>query len=432
MRNSELSSAIRGTKNGTANVRFHRRKNVMSRFSDFPRGVLQSFGFCFSTATFALTGSACLVDAQLSTGSPDTKSGEQTSEPSQAENSPSVGDNAETTGTEPGNARVCEAIDGGTCLGDVPFGWNGPVQPQRAKSVDGLAPCKQSAHAFSGPAKRAGVGPNASENVFVDSASASPARCSNEGCGIELETGGCTPMAFVIRRLETESPRKCGEVLPDFPPPFLGPKCQQIDPGRLTAPDHAVGAIPAQPMLSEASCRATGESSSEVEEPVFDSFYRICAGEDEPSASCPSGEACTSFRNRENLGRMSMGCVFKEGDVACPAGAYEDIRVVLFGEAEDDRGCTGCQVEHLKGKLECKYGMRVAKSDPSQTCENSESIRAEDVCITKSDLLGPDGPYSAFGEYLRVEYSGKCEPKPSLPVGEYKLASPVTLCCSEF
>lgn len=399
------------------------------------QGIFRKVGFYLNFAVAGVVLNACLVDTQFSSGPANGEKNSGTTSGSNSGSSVSSTDaNGGTGGVEPGEQQQlqCETINGGTCLGEVPFGWGGPIQPQRAKSVDGLAPCKQSSRMFTGRRSAAEAFPDAAKNVFVDRVQAAPASCSSDGCGVDLQTGGCTPMAFVIRRLETESPRKCGEVLPDFSPPFLGASCLQLDPAHLTESGHAIGAIPAQPLLSEASCTATGTSVAEVPVPVFDNFYRICDGEEESTGLCPVGQTCTSFRNRENLGRMSMGCVFKKGDVACPVGPYQSIRLVLFGEAQDDRGCTECQVVHDKGKLECKYGFRVAKNDPGQKCQNSEPVQAEDVCITKDDLLGPNGPYSAFGEYLRVEYSGKCEPKVSEPQGDLKLASPVTLCCSEF
>lgn len=400
------------------------------RFQEFVR----KFGFGFTVLTGGLVLNGCLVDAQLSTGDSDAGKANGNGNSTPEADSKDAAGAGTTGGSESGDNQAvqCDTVNGGTCLADVPFGWDGPIQPQRAKTVDALAPCKQPANTFSGHGHRADEIPDSASNVFVDSAEALPASCTNEGCGVELDTGGCTPMAFVIRKLDSKDPKKCGEALPDFPPPYLQATCLKIDPERLTSPDHAVGAIPAQPMISEASCTPTGESTANVEPPVFDNFYRICAGEEEKTAACPAGQACTSFRNRENLGRMSMGCVYKKGDVACPAGPYKDIRLVLFGDSEDGRGCTGCQVSHQKGKLECKYGIRLAKNDLGETCEGSEPVQAEDICLTKDDLLGPNGPYSAFGEYLRVEYSGKCESKPSEPEGEFKLASPITLCCSEF
>lgn len=388
---------------------------------------------------FGLSG--CLVDAQIDTSSGGgAASGKTDGDGGGASSSTTSGTSSQTgeAGEQP-EQLACETNSESLCIWNAPLGWRGPIQPQSAPDVSALGECQDGRAPFLGREENVQkisfeenlAFPSTVENRFVDRVSATDAQCAG-GCESKLEIGACAPMSFVIRHLESESPRSCGKIAPDQPMPELKASCTALDPNILSSDKFAVGAVPPQPFQGEAKCDPKGTPNFKKAAPDFGDYYRICLGKEVENRSCQPGKTCTSFADREEPGRMPMSCVYKPGDVQCPAGVYEDRRIVIYGKAEDDRSCGECEVEHKKGELGCAYGINHAKNDVSATCETATPIAAEDICVTKSDLLGPEGPWTFFGAYLSSTYTGTCTAKEPAPQGEVKLGEAMTLCCAEF
>lgn len=401
-------------------------------------GVIRKHASCVSCCLVAAVClSGCLVDAQI-----DTPGGDQKKPTPAGTEAGSVGEGQTTgaDGTENGAAEggfECGEAADSVCVPHAPLGWRGPIQPQQADEPQKLLPCDGPPLNFVVPGRwdsetKAPQGfPNPKANLFVDRVEADSAVCRG-GCEFNLDIGDCFPMNFVIRELESTGPNKCGKPLGDSPAPMLLPTCEKIDPRWLTSPNHAIGAAPPKPFKGEALCEPKGVPQFEVSDARFGEYYRLCQPEDNPNGDCPPGRTCSKFDDLSQPGRMPMSCVYKPGDVSCPSGVYNDRRIVIYGSAKDERGCGECEVEHQRGELVCQYSMRIAKGDSDGTCEGGEQVRAEDICLTKEDLSGPNSPIAALGEYLYPAYTGTCVAKELAPQGEVVLGDPMTLCCADF
>lgn len=399
------------------------------------RSGLWGSGLCLS-AMFWFSG--CLVDAQIETTGGSQKnpdSGESDVGTNEPGGSGGQGDAEQGPG---GNLVECGTVPESMCVPHAPLGWRGPIQPQQADEPEKLLPCDAPPMVLghnraSRDEEEVQPGfPDMRSNLFVDRVEAGSAVCRG-GCESNLDIGQCFPMMYVIRELESTGPNKCGKPVGDFPAPGLMPTCEAIDPRWLTSPNHAIGAAPPKPHKGEALCEAKGTPKFDAPAPQFDGYYRLCQPKDESdSGMCPPGRACAKFKDLTQPGRMPMSCVYKPGDVNCPSGVYDDRRIVIYGSAEDERSCGECGVDHQKGELKCQYSIRLSKSDSSGTCEGAEQVLAEDICLTKEDLSGPNAPIAAFGEFLYPTYSGTCSAKELTPEGDVVLGNPVTLCCADF
>lgn len=392
-----------------------------------------------------LLATGCLVDTTVNA----IGAGKATSSGSSAEET-SGGDAAEesSTGEKGGDAsgvgqEQCGNLQDSVCLQRVPIDWYGPVQPQRSTRVEDLTACDGPGLQFDSPARRNSnngepvdgaknfEGPDSSKNIFVDSLIGEPAACTSE-CSSELEIGYCAPMTFVMKKYD-EATGKCGDKILDAPAPVIQNTCEHLDPRWLPTNDVAIGAIPPQPMQGEAVCSASGTVTTDVPVPKVGQYYRVCAGQEEYEGECKAGEVCTRFSDRDDRNRAPMGCIYRKGDVSCPSGAYNGFRVLLYGDAVDDRGCTECQVDHQKGELSCDYTMVLAANSPDKNCDAAVPTRAEDICLSQQDLaMDANGAAAVQGTYLELKYSGQCSSKDAEPTGKIELGEPLTLCCSDF
>lgn len=386
--------------------------------------------------------SGCLVDAQLnSTNGGNSKS-------SAAKNGTSTSSSETKQGTTGGSEPApggedCGNLEETVCLQRVPIDWYGPIQPQRTSKLEDLTPCDSPGLKFDSvgnPSKqiagdeaqtRPSALPDAGSNIFVDSMTGDPASCSSV-CTSRLDIGACAPMTFIMKKFDPAT-GKCGDMILDAPAPVIANTCEHLDPRWLPSNDMAIGAIPPQPMQGEAICEAGGDVTADVPPPKVGQYYRVCAGQEEYQGECPTGQVCTRFQNRDNRNRAAMGCIYRKGDVACPSGDYNGFRVLLYGDAVDERGCTECQVKHEKGTLDCHYDIKMAMNSPDANCDGGESTRSEDICLSQKDIANDaNGPAAVQGTYLELKYSGNCSAKEAEPQGEIKLGEPITLCCADF
>lgn len=392
------------------------------------------------------TGSGCLVDATLNSS---TSAGKSTGSASK-DNAPAPGSESEagatdeSAGGEPApGGEDCENLKESVCLERVPIDWYGPIQPQRTSNASDLTPCDGPGLQFDSFKKtskrtdttasdrRLSVLPDSELNIFVDGLTGEPASCTSE-CTSDLDIGHCAPMLYVLREFDSAS-GKCGDLILDAPAPAIPNVCEHLDPRWLPSSETAMGAVPPQPMQGEAICEPSGEVKTEVSPPKAGQYYRVCAGTEEYEAKCPTGEVCTRFPDRDKRNRAAMGCIYRKGDVACPSGDYNGFRVLLYGDAVDERGCSECQVEHQKGELSCHYDIRVDMNTPDANCDGGVSMRSEDICLSQADLAADaNGAAGVQGTYLELKYSGNCAAKDAEPQGDIKLGKPITLCCADF
>lgn len=398
------------------------------------------------------TSAGCLVDSTVGANGSGASTSSSLAEGSAAgaTDSASAGTGATSgasgsqDGVESGvQGKACGDLKEAVCLQRVPVDWYGPIQPQRSTRLEDLTECEgpgvqfDSKPNFVAPvdegrsALQRSLFPDASTNVFVDSMTGAPASCSSE-CTSELEIGTCAPMTFIMKKYDASS-GKCGDMILDVLAPVITNTCEHLDPRWLPSNDMAIGAIPPQPMQGEALCKAAGAVNENIPAPKAGQYYRVCAGQEEYERECPAGKVCTRFPDRDNRNRVAMGCIYKKGDVACPAGDYNGSRVLLYGGANDDRGCTECQVDHKKGTLDCYYDIKVAANSPDANCDEGFSARAEDICLTQQDLAADsNGAAAVQGTYLEIRYNGTCSAKAAEPKGVLELKEPVTLCCAGF
>lgn len=397
-------------------------------------------GSAVGALVLSLSG-GCLVDTNfdpVDTGSStDSNSGNEVDSETTTAGTASNGTQSEAE-LEPAGVQ-CGTMKDSVCLQRVPIDWYGPIQPQRSSRFEDLTPCEAPGLQFdSAAAGRVDYGgskstqlPDANANIYVDSLKGAEATCTSQ-CTSELEIGTCAPMTFIMKKYDAAT-GKCGDMILDAMAPIIENTCEHQDPRWLPSNDIAIGAIPPQPLQGEAICKAAGSVTADVPPPEVGQYYRVCAGEEEYEGQCPAGQICTRFSERDSRNRVAMGCIYKKGDVACPTGAYNAFRVLLYGQAEDERGCSECQVEHKKGELRCDYDIKLAANTPDANCAGGVSTRAEDICLSQKDIaMDANGAAAVQGTYLELNYTGTCSAKASEPEGKIKLKEPVTLCCAGF
>lgn len=321
----------------------------------------------------------------------------------------------------------CTELEDAQCLTAVPKGWMGPVQPQEAKSPHALVPCIPSQRSLT--LSRAELGPDASENRYVREVEAASAQCGE--CEVQLELGACGPPSLQLRAVDPNLPSVCRDFQTQAPKTPLGSDCTRVPGDAARAGEFAMGVRAGVPTQEAASCRLSKEGSTELPEPAFPHYYRICEGTREPQGQCQGDLSCVAFPDKQEAPRIPKVCVYRKGEHDCPSTTYLS-QEILYGDLRDSRACRACELEHREGELSCEHELALAKRDEDGSCENSERVNPKDVCLTEEVFLSPDAPWSLLELTRDPRYSGSCRAKPPKPTGKVELSGPITLCCTKF
>lgn len=381
-------------------------------------------------------------------GSEETSSKSSTKAQDTSTNTPEAGEPSEgvneaestapktsesTSSSIPTGSSRCENISPEhRCIPAPPEGWFGPVQPQKSDIESKLLPCAGDKLLQEKEIQDSKAGPDSGRNVYVSGlARQNPARCT--GCSATLDKGTCLSPQYVVKHYHSQNPQRCGKIFDDAAA-FDAPKsCHGLHSGWLRDMQTlGLSATPPLPAQAKPSCKLGGTPKQELPLLDYDNFYRICDGVAKPG-TCDPGQVCHHFQDLELPPRQGLSCIFSRGENKCPAGAFNDKRIVIYGGVEDTRECKGCDIISKPGRLSCEYEMRLFRKDTGNSCTSSEGelMRSEDLCLTYEQLKGSSSPFSVRYSNVRTKFDGECSTSDWEAVGKAKLNDALTLCCME-
>lgn len=285
---------------------------------------------------------------------------------------PSDSSGAPTTTDAPGTTAAT-GCDGPAC-NPVPEGWEGPVALASASDPATLPACTTP---FSGDVT----------DLFEGWHEPGPASCT---CTCELtEEPFC--FGWVAHSPElgcvgfsntTDVTHGCFDIA------FASTFFYAADPGETMCDEHVVAEVPTI---------------------AWDQAIRLCDAE--PEAGCDSA-ACDPPPGFE-----TAACIHADGDLACPAGAYQERRL-LYAGVDDTRGCSGCTCP-----------------DRAPTCIGAQlAIYPEPGCVGEPTTIPPGDPCrDVGGASLETVYTPMPEIAPiasTQPSGTATPRGPITLCCA--
>jgi hypothetical protein len=360
-------------------------------------GLLWSLG-----ATLGLLATGCFEDTkgpaeatEGSTGRGSADSGSTGGGPGGTDVDPDG-----TTTTDPGSGSfdgAAECASSEVCVDLAPDGWDGPVAYFEGPDLAALPSC---AAPFGGLAVE-----------LFDELTADPAVCTACSCG---GAGGVECSSPTVRFYESSN---CfGGFSSDFD---LGAADECIVFPNGTGA-YGAESDPVTPVAGTGECPAAGGDAM-LGEPAWGVQLRACEAPP-ATVACGDGQVCVPTPGAPFAPGL---CVHRPGDVACPAGPYDQRRLRYAG-VDDGRGCSDC---------DC--------GDPFGGSCTAEILLSYTSTCTDDYLHlinpGSGGCTTLFGEtpnsgMLLVDGvdGAECMPTPEggQAEGEALPSEPVTFCCT--
>jgi hypothetical protein len=162
---------------------------------------------------------------------------------------------------------------------------------------------------------------------------------------------------------------------------------------------------------------------AEIDAPSFAQHARTCAPDQELERNgCGGGELCAPRTPFDGV-----YCVARDGEHACPDGAYSE-RHVFYGGIDDDRACSDCECER-----NCDYTVELFAAN-DMMCMMAASATLTIDSPTESEAMSSceDAPVAA-GNILRasltVTGNGQCAASGGEAEGSASGSDPITFCC---
>lgn len=323
-------------------------------------------------------------------------------------------------------AQECEETPGQRCLAPSPDGWEGPAQPQKAKSPEDLQPCGPQGRALALQDEKNWL-PDAKNNRYVMELSAEPAQC--EACEVSVDLGQCSQATLLRFKVKADFPGQCEG--PDGSQKELPitSSCVAISGDEARSGEYALGVVRGISDRKEAKCTLAAQKEAELPPGKAPHYYRICEAQARQGA-CSGQARCMAFDKQEHAPREGKACIYREGEHACPAGDYQDRRVIYGGYAES-RACEACELNKQDGDIRCHYEIGLSKRDPQASCSNPSIVGADTLCLSEEDFLGREAPWAIQELSRKASWSGRCESSEPAAVGKLAPSAPWTLCCTE-
>ena len=128
--------------------------------------------------------------------------------------------------------------------------------------------------------------------------------------------------------------------------------------------------------------------------------------------TCGGGELCVPLPGAPLEPRP---CIFRAGDMACPAGLYS-VKRVVYGDAKDDRTCSTCTCGNMTGSCPATIRKDCSPGGVGAT-----------VNVTTCGAIGD--PPSIMLVSVPLPTGVSCPPIGGTPTGSVTPTSPTTLCC---
>jgi hypothetical protein len=281
------------------------------------------------------------------------------------------------------------ACDSLKCVAEPPAGFEGPV----VVYVGNGAP-PECAGAFSAVAFDAGASPSGS------AATCSTCECTREGdgCPAFLDFG-------------TGAASGCGGTTCTT---SVSASCTVIEPPCLDGLTTAY--LKPKNAGSAATCEPS-EQDATKSKAKFGKQVRACALANAESAGCSGDELCLPVAGAP-AGFANTLCVWKAGDVDCPAQGYSD-KGVFYQDLDDTRTCTACSCDGP----DCTQSWHVFASSDTMCDEPIITLTGENQCVQ----VNPSNNQLRVG--VTIEGTGECTPSGGEPQGSVKGTDPITVCC---
>ncbi|AUX22320.1 uncharacterized protein SOCEGT47_028210 [Sorangium cellulosum] len=174
----------------------------------------------------------------------------------------------------------------------------------------------------------------------------------------------------------------------------------------------------------EATGGACAPNAVDVQRPSFrwTRLGRACAAAEPLGRGCNLGQVCAP---RPPAPFESGLCIAKDGDSACPPGAYTE-KHVFFTDHEDSRGCRDdCTCSAPSGGT-CPTMITLYSDSPMHTCATPVATVPAGGC---RDVAGNPAVVGRKATAPGPPSGGACAPSGGTPSGEVRGTRPRTFCC---
>lgn len=290
---------------------------------------------------------------------------------------------------------AAECASSEACVDLAPPGWDGPVAYFEGDELAMLPSC---AAPFGG----------LDVEVFADLV-AEPAQCDACECGAASDVE-CSPPSI---RLYGNS--NCGGT--------PGSEFQLGAVDECTVFPNGVGAYgaesdPVVPIAGTGACAPTGGAAT-LDAPRWSTQLRACAPPT-PTLACGDGKVCAPAPGPPFAAGL---CIHRPGDVACPAGDY-DQRLLRYTGVDDARGCAACECDSPEGGT-CSAEILFSYTN---TCTD-DYLHLINPGSGGCTTLWGDEPSSGMLLVDAVD-GASCTPSGGAAQGEAQPTEPVTFCCT--
>jgi hypothetical protein len=317
----------------------------------------------------------------------------------------------------------CEDSDctaGYTCSAPLPSGWTGPVVYYEGPAAG--APGCNASGGYPQPAQTASSGFNAGSPTCPTCSCGSPSgmSCSAEAVffdGPSCGGSGCWG----------GSPAYCNGGLIT-----VGSACK---PQSMCS--DATGLVPTSAVFTNAqasggTCTSSFTGTENIPTPTFTNTVRACGGAPGSGTGCGAGAVCLP---KPAPPFDSSVCIYKTGDVACPAGAWSQ-KSVFHLSFNDTRDCSACACGSATGNcgsttLElftdgvCQQGKSTLPGPDLGGCTN---LQNDTTPIVAPNCNGFNG-VSLSMRLVGTPSGGSCPATGGQVTGSATPTEPITFCC---
>ncbi|HRI69262.1 MAG TPA: hypothetical protein PK156_33760 [Polyangium sp.] len=294
-----------------------------------------------------------------------------------------------------------------TCTSNVPFGWSG-----FAVLFEGV-PSQEPACPSTFPSGMPYIGHH--------TPIAPPAMCSACTCAAPTGETCDLPDAVSISNMTcNNNPMSIGNI--NLPANWNG-NCYSMSyfPSQTGCNGPcAVSLTAAAATVTGGACAPGGGMPTKPQQ-TWAILGKAC-GESSIGGGCGAGKVC---QPKPTLPYLPGLCIYKTGDVACPAMDFTD-KHVFYDSVDDTRGCTGCACGAPSGS-NCTAKLDVYGDSFSSVCNTLVTSLNTGSCM---NLMNNPQLGAVKATITQPPNGGTCAASGGQPTGTVTPAGPTTFCCS--
>ncbi|WP_437819255.1 hypothetical protein [Sorangium sp. So ce1078] len=202
-----------------------------------------------------------------------------------------------------------------------------------------------------------------------------------------------------------------------------GVACVPSDDCDASAAAHpCVASVSATAIMATGGACAPNPVQIQRADPRWTRLGRACAAAEAPGQGCNLGRVCVPRPAAPFEGGL---CIAKDGDNACPPGAYTE-KHVFFTGIEDDRSCKDDCSCGAPSRGACPTTITLYSDDRIDTCTTRLIELQTGEC---EDLEGNPSVVGRKAMSPGAPTGGACAPSGGTATGEARGAGPRTFCC---